>query len=61
EINLAKIESYPVKERMWEYSFFVDFNGHKEEEKIKECLEELQNQSTFVKILGSYPMGDTKP
>jgi len=60
EINLVKIESYPIKERMWEYLFFVDFNGHKEEEKIKECLKELQGQSTFVKMLGSYPMGDTK-
>ncbi len=60
EINLAKIESYPIKERMWEYSFFVDFNGHMEEEKIKGCLEDLQGKSTFIKMLGSYPMGDTK-
>ncbi|MBW2599602.1 MAG: prephenate dehydratase [Deltaproteobacteria bacterium] len=60
EINLVKIESYPIRERMWEYLFFVDFNGHVEEEKIKECLKDLQGQSTFVKILGSYPMGDTK-
>jgi chorismate mutase/prephenate dehydratase len=60
EINLVKIESYPIKHRMWEYLFFVDFKGHMKEEKIKECLEDIQAQSTFTKILGSYPMGDPK-
>lgn len=60
DINLVKIESYPIKERMWEYLFFVDFDGHTEEEKIKACLEGLQSQATFVKILGSYPRGDMK-
>jgi chorismate mutase/prephenate dehydratase len=60
EINLVKIESYPIKERMWEYLFFVDFDGHTDEDKIQECLADLQKQATFVKILGSYPRGDIK-
>lgn len=55
QINLMKIESYPVKERLWEYLFFVDFKGHMEEEKIKGCMEDLREATTFLKILGSYP------
>ena len=54
EINLLNIVSYPIKDRMWEYLFFVDFSGHEEEANIIECLEELRNRCTFVKMLGSY-------
>lgn len=61
EINLMKIESYPIKGSMWEYLFFVDFDGHVKEDKIVECLEDLGRHATFLKILGSYPMGDPQP
>jgi prephenate dehydratase len=56
-INLTRIESYPAKERMWEYLFFVDFLGHIEQPEIAQCLEELKGQTTFFKFLGSYPRG----
>ncbi len=55
EINLTKIESRPSKKRPWEYIFFIDFEGHIKEKKIKTVLEELEKKSTLVKILGSYP------
>ncbi|MEA2013761.1 MAG: prephenate dehydratase [Thermodesulfobacteriota bacterium] len=58
EINLMKIVSHPIKDRMWEYLFFVDLTGHQEEKKVAECLEDLKEKCTFFKILGSYPMGD---
>jgi chorismate mutase/prephenate dehydratase len=57
-INLVKIESHPVKDRMWEYLFFVDFDGHLEDDKIKKCLKDLKGLTSFVKILGSYPRGE---
>ena len=57
-LNLTRIESYPMKERMWEYLFFVDFTGHIEEEKTKKCLSDLEKVTTFIKVLGSYPRGD---
>jgi len=60
EINMVKIESYPIRDRMWEYLFFVDFVGSIEEERIGECLENLRNRATFFKILGSYPRGDVQ-
>ena len=55
EINLTKIESRPSKRRPWEYYFFVDLEGHREEERVRKALEELSSKTTILKILGSYP------
>ncbi len=60
QINLMKIESHPMKDRMWEYLFFVDFDGHSEDDKIKKCLEDLKSRTSFIKVLGSYPRGEVK-
>jgi len=57
-INLTKIVSHPTKERIWEYLFFVDFTGHADDEKVAACMEKLREACTFVKVLGSYPMGE---
>jgi chorismate mutase/prephenate dehydratase len=56
-INLTKIESRPSKTRAWEYYFFVDLEGHHSEPKVKKALEILKGETTFLKILGSYPVG----
>jgi len=56
KINLTKIESRPNKNTAWEYNFYVDFEGHQEDSSIKDMLEKLRNHSTFLKILGSYPI-----
>ncbi|OPY88240.1 MAG: P-protein [Smithella sp. PtaU1.Bin162] len=57
-INLIKIESHPVRERLWEYLFFVDIVGHIADKKIKDCLSKLRKKTTFLKILGSYPKAE---
>jgi chorismate mutase / prephenate dehydratase len=57
-INLTKIESRPSKKKAWEYYFFVDLEGHRNSKKVKAALEELESQAKFVKILGSYPVGE---
>ena len=57
-INLAKIESHPVKDKLWEYSFFVDMIGHVTDRHVKSCLQELKKKTTFLKILGSYPKNE---
>lgn len=55
DINLTMIMSRPTKEKPWEYNFYVDFEGHRSEAKIKECLEQLKDKTIFLKVLGSYP------
>ncbi len=55
-INMTKIESRPDKKKMWEYNFFIDFVGHRDEELIKATLEKLKEETIFLKILGSYQM-----
>ena len=56
KINLTKIESRPNKNTAWEYNFYVDFEGHQDEDEIKDVLQKLRSHSTFLKILGSYPI-----
>ena len=57
-INLTKIESRPSKKKAWDYYFFVDLQGHWDEPRVKKALLELENKCTFLKILGSYPVGE---
>ncbi|MCX7916959.1 MAG: prephenate dehydratase, partial [bacterium] len=54
-INLTRIESRPSKKKAWEYVFFVDFNGHKDEPNVKKALGKIKKSTIFLKILGSYP------
>ncbi|MEM3550279.1 MAG: prephenate dehydratase [Candidatus Bathyarchaeia archaeon] len=55
EINLTKIESRPTRQRPWEYNFYLDFEGHRNDKKCGEALLSLGKKASFLKILGSYP------
>ncbi|HET9961083.1 MAG TPA: prephenate dehydratase [Nitrospiraceae bacterium] len=54
-INMTKIESRPSRRKAWEYIFFVDVEGHIDEERVKKAAEEVKSRCLFMKILGSYP------
>jgi len=54
-INLTKLESRPSKDKPWEYVFYVDFEGHQEEEICRSALADIRQKTSFLKILGSYP------
>jgi chorismate mutase / prephenate dehydratase len=54
-INMTKIESRPSRRKAWEYLFFVDVEGHVEEDRVRKALEEVKSRVLFLKILGSYP------
>ncbi len=54
-INLTKIESRPTRQKPWEYNFYLDFEGHREDRAAQEALQKLEEISVFVKVLGSYP------
>ena len=54
KIDLTKIESRPTKKTPWEYNFYLDFKGHRNEEKCRQALTSIQDKTLFMKILGSY-------
>lgn len=56
-INLSKIESRPIKNKPWEYLFFLDLRGHREQSAVKKAIAGLEKSCLFLKILGSYPSG----
>ena len=58
EINLAKIESRPIKGKHWQYLFFLDMMGHIEEDRIREGCEKIKGLCSYYDWLGSYPRGD---
>lgn len=55
-INLSKIESRPTKKRLGEYLFHIDLEGHAEDSKLSGALNKLANHTSWMKILGSYPI-----
>jgi len=57
QINISKIESRPLRSRPWEYLFFVDLMGHREDPKLAKALKSLESKALFLKVLGSYPEG----
>ncbi len=54
-INLTMIESRPTKQMPWEYIFFVDCQGHEQDEAMQRALARLGEMAMFVRVLGSYP------
>lgn len=58
EINLAKIESRPIKGKHWQYLFFLDMMGHIDEDRIRESCEKIKMLCSYYEWLGSYPRGD---
>ena len=60
DINLTKLESRLTRKKAWEYNFYLDFEGHIDDENCKNAIQELINLGSTVKILGSYPKLNNK-
>jgi prephenate dehydratase len=54
-LNMTKIESRPRRNRPWHYLFYVDFEGHEQDDSVQAALLGILKQSSFLKVLGSYP------
>jgi prephenate dehydratase len=54
-INLTKLESRPDRKHAWHYIFYLDFEGHRDDAPCRDALRGLQDKTSFLKILGSYP------
>jgi chorismate mutase/prephenate dehydratase len=54
-VMLTSIETRPSRSGMWSYVFFIDFEGHRDDELIQTVLGEIDKDALEVKMLGSYP------
>ncbi len=54
-ISMTKIESRPSKQANWDYVFFLDIIGHKDDADVAAALSDLRDKVTISRVLGSYP------
>jgi len=54
-VSMTRFESRPARTGTWEYYFYVDVEGHAQEEKVAKAMDELKQSAPFFKVLGSYP------
>lgn len=53
-INMINIQSRPKPDKNWEYRFFIDIEGNLEDEGVQNALGGLKEETSFLKILGTY-------
>ena len=53
-LNMTRIESRPIKDRPWEYRFFIDFEGNLTEPAVRNALRGLREETRNMRILGNY-------
>ena len=56
DVSMTRLESRPSRTGLWEYVFFLDMEGHQNEEKVARALEGMRELAAFLKVLGSYPV-----
>jgi chorismate mutase/prephenate dehydratase len=54
-VSMTRFESRPARMGTWEYYFYVDVEGHAQQDKVAKALAELKQNAAFFKVLGSYP------
>jgi chorismate mutase/prephenate dehydratase len=54
-VSMTRFESRPARMGTWEYYFYVDVEGHAQDDKVAKALAELKENAAFFKLLGSYP------
>lgn len=54
-VSMTKFESRPSRAGLWDYVFFIDMEGHRNDPNIEQALAGLAERTSFVKVLGSYP------
>lgn len=54
-VSMTRIESRPSRRGMWDYVFFIDVDGHVEDQQLTSALAALRQSAGMFKVLGSYP------
>ncbi len=55
DLDMTRIESRPSQNANWQYYFFMDINGHVQDQKVAKALAKLEQEAEFLRVLGSYP------
>jgi len=55
-ISMTRIESRPSRRGTWDYVFFIDIHGHRDDPNLSQAMEELRADASLFKVLGSYPI-----
>lgn len=55
-LNMLKLESRPTRHQNWSYYFFLDIEGHQQDEIVSKTIERIKKYSLSLKVLGSYPV-----
>ena len=53
-VNMLKLESYYVGDSFKQAEFYVDFEGHEKDHDVANALQEMNEYTDFIKILGVY-------
>lgn len=54
QINLSRIESRPIKDKRWQYYFYIDFEGSLHDDNVKLALEQMKTNCLTLRVLGNY-------
>ena len=54
-ISLTSIETRPALPEKWAYVFFIDLEGHVEQDNVRAAIEEIRPLVKEIRVLGSYP------
>ena len=55
-VSMTRLESRPARHTLWEYVFYVDIEGHRDDPEISAALQKLEHRAAYLKVLGSYPV-----
>lgn len=54
-VNLTMMQARPSRQSSWEYMFFIDIQGHQDDQEVKDSLDDIKKETIVLKTLGSYP------
>ena len=60
-VNMSKLESRPITGNPWEEMFYVDVEGNLRDSNMQRAIDELQQSTRYLKVLGCYPNEDVQP
>lgn len=55
-VNMSKLESQPRRDKPWSYLFYIDVDGHIEDDNMSKAMTALMRKAAYLKFLGSYPI-----